>query len=360
MRITYFYAVVFVLLYTPSIQADTEAPKILLGPYAKSLKVGPKMDARGLNLEGTVIVGHDLSGAQFDSAKLRGARISDCDLFGASFQGADLRGSTFSDCRIAGADFTDALINGIIGANHFPGRQALEFSRTQLTATASFKRKDLSACEISTWYAKDPFDFREFDLRGSSLNGDFSRSKFAGAQIRKARFSGVFPIDEIRKTRDFRSGDVIGEFACPKSLDLSNTVIRESSVFIGETSILKGATLDRCHHVRFLGSSASSILPTTKSYKDGTLAYNSFANSDMSDLNLDRMNLTSCVFIDCNLANTTFKDSVVSRADFREAKGLTVEQIESTWNFKNDRMSDVQASQGGWEAQIVPLCANDV
>ena len=141
--------------------ADTEQPQILLGPRAKMLKVGPKMDARGADLEGTEIVGQDLTGARFDNAQLRGARISDCDLFNASFQSADLRGATLTDCRIAGADFTDALINGIIGANHHVGRDTLEFTQEQIETTASFRKKDLSDCYVLNYSNVDFFDFRD-------------------------------------------------------------------------------------------------------------------------------------------------------------------------------------------------------
>jgi uncharacterized protein YjbI with pentapeptide repeats len=322
--------------------ADTEQPKVVLGPRAKSLKVGPSMDARGLDLEGTVIVGQDLAYAKFDKAKLRGVRISDCDLFGASFRDADLRGSEMTDCRIAGADFTGALINGIIGANGLPGRQGLSFSRKQLEASASFQRKDLTHCEINGPDGKGSFDFRDFDLRGSSLRGDFSRSTFAGARIHKARFTGLFPFDEIRKTQDFRSRTVSGEFWCGESLNLSGVFLRDSTININDTGAitLEGATLYHCD-VYFRGSSASSILPTTKSFKDGTLANNRFLHSNMSDLNLDRMNLTNCQFDGCDLTGITFNDAVISRVDFTTAKGLTADQVRSTWNFKNNRMSDV-------------------
>jgi len=329
--------------------ADTEQPKVRLGPHVGALKVRPGMDASGLDLYGTEIVGQDLTEANFGNARLRGCRIVDCTLTNASFKGADLHGFRIFDCRIQGADFSDAVVNGILGSLGMPGEHdILHLSQTVLETTASFKRKDLSNCGILGPNAGGFYDFRGFNLRGSRLKGDFSRSKFAGARIHKASFLGIFPFKELRKTIDFEQRSVLGcVFSCGKPLDLSGIFLKDSEVNINDAANynLEGATL-YCCRVIFRQSSASAVLPTTKSYQEGNLTGNAFSYSDMSGLNFDRMNLTSCKFDGCDLTDTTFNDAVVSRADFRETTGLTVEQIKSTWNYKHGRMAGITLPEG--------------
>ncbi|NMC35038.1 MAG: hypothetical protein GYA36_21665, partial [Veillonellaceae bacterium] len=46
--------------------ADTEPPRVVLGPGAVGLKVGPGMNAAGKDLRGCEFVGQDLTGTVFD------------------------------------------------------------------------------------------------------------------------------------------------------------------------------------------------------------------------------------------------------------------------------------------------------
>jgi uncharacterized protein YjbI with pentapeptide repeats len=300
------------------------------------------MDASGLDLGGTEFVLQDLSGSDFSHARLLNVRLHDCNLRGASFRGADLRGARITDCATSGADFTNAIVNAIIGANGVPGRQSLGFSRTHLESTASFKYKDLSYCLIPDPGPDEPYDFRGFDLRGSHMGGDFSTTAFAGARIRGAKLGGLFSFVELRRTQEFKGGIASCEFWCRGPMDLSNLSIRESSLNVhdDETIDLKNARIHGSF-VYWRGTTAARLLPTTRSYKEGILLGNTFVYSDMSNLNFDRMNLTGCSFQDCDLSGTTFRDAVVTSVSFRSARGLTVDQIKSTWNYKHDRMSGI-------------------
>jgi len=301
------------------------------------------MDASGLDLVGTEIVFQDLTGANFDGARLHGVRIHDYSLRNASFRGADLRGARITDCTSEGADFTDAMVNGIIGSNHVRGRDCLGLQRKQLEQTASFKRKDLSYCGIPDPGANAPYDFRAFDLRDSVMAGDFSTTKVAGARIRGATLYGVFSFKELRKTQEFTVGIASCEFWCRGPIDLSGLCIKESILNISDTESvsLNDARIINST-VYFRGSTASRLLPTTRSYKNGILYDITFVASDMSNLNFDRMNLTRCYFQDCDLTGTTFEDAVVTSVSFRSARGLTAEQIKSTWNYKHGRMKGIR------------------
>ena len=68
-------------------RADVDQPRVVFGPWAGQLSVGPGMDATGRHLRGSEFVGQNLAGAVFDRCDLDGVRFYQCDLSGASFKG---------------------------------------------------------------------------------------------------------------------------------------------------------------------------------------------------------------------------------------------------------------------------------
>ena len=66
-------------------------------------------------------------------------------------------------------------------------------------------------------------------------------------------------------------------------------------------------------------------------------------NSHPSDNTLlENKELSNAVFFNCRFSSsmrgTDIKDSVFTNCIFSEGTNLTVEQIKSTWNYKNNRM----------------------
>jgi uncharacterized protein YjbI with pentapeptide repeats len=84
-------------------------------------------------------------------------------------------------------------------------------------------------------------------------------------------------------------------------------------------------------------------LATTRNYRDGDLSGLAFEQLDLSRVDFCRQNLTRAVFSTrCDLTDADFEDAVITGARFYEdTKGLTAEQIKSTWNYKNRRMQTV-------------------
>ena len=86
-------------------------------------------------------------------------------------------------------------------------------------------------------------------------------------------------------------------------------------------------------------------LCSTKNYKDGNLSNSPFSRIDLSGCDLSRQNLTGSTFTECVFTGASFRDAVITNAQFAigttDCPGLTVEQIKSTWNYKNGRMAGV-------------------
>jgi len=66
--------------------------------------------------------------------------------------------------------------------------------------------------------------------------------------------------------------------------------------------------------------------------------------ADLSACDLSGQNLTDCTFRGCDLTNALFNDAVVTNAKFSPHapnKGLTADQIKSTWNYKHGCMEGI-------------------
>ncbi|MCL4192239.1 MAG: pentapeptide repeat-containing protein, partial [Thermoguttaceae bacterium] len=62
---------------------------------------------------------------------------------------------------------------------------------------------------------------------------------------------------------------------------------------------------------------------------------------DFSRFPFSGVNMTGSTFFGCDFSGASFADSVVTAAQFSESAGLTVEQIKSTWNYKQGRMEGI-------------------
>jgi uncharacterized protein YjbI with pentapeptide repeats len=333
----FFVAIASCAITASGASGDTPQPEVILGRGARSLVVGPHMDASNLKLYDTKLVGQDLTGAKFDGAELRRAWIEDCEMNDASFRHADLRGATIVDCRIEGADFTDALITNITAY-----QAPMRLTEKQLTSTASYKRKDLSQCVINN--LRD-LDLRGFDLSGSTITcSEGTRLGAARVQGAKITILGNDARQEVRKTLDFQSGIVDCDVRYSRNADLTGITFVGSRLTIPDVEdpkfrvSLRNAVFHDCS-ILFIGSSAAKLLPTTRSFKQRQFTHNYIRRtSDLSHMNLNGMNLLGCYFNGCDLTGSTFDDAIIDFVVFRETKGLTEAQIKSTWNYRNNRM----------------------
>jgi uncharacterized protein YjbI with pentapeptide repeats len=238
----------------------------------------------------------------FHQTEFKHVKIKDCIFAQTPLNGARFGPRVeFIDC-----DFTNARINCSIQSpadlprkdlfnpywpSHFCAPKLTSFSTvpaSNIRQTKSFKEKNLSGVVIQTWQSDDfILDYSAFKLHNSQLPELPPECKFEDAEIRGAKLSGM------TKTQ----------------------------------------------------------LYSTNDYKKGILQNITFDNSDFSNIDFASINLTDCKFIPINLqsknSNTNLKDadfngSIISDCDFTNTKNLTIGQIKSTWNYKNNRMEGIK------------------
>jgi len=154
----------------------------------------------------------------------------------------------------------------------------IHLTREQLESTASFKDKL---------------------LHGMTFNGsDLSGTDFSGFYLSEIRFRAL--LDDC----DFTDATIIGNCSI-------------------------GITFEQ--------------LQFTKNYKDGILAnLELILKSPKGPADFSRMNLTGCRFGSTEEYQLDLTDSVISNCDFRYFKGLTLENVKSTWNYKHNRMEGIK------------------
>ncbi len=80
---------------------------------SKRLRIGSleKVNAVGVNAEGSRFLALKMAGADFSDSDLSGAQFLFLDLNGASFRGANLNGATFREADLTGADLKNANLH---------------------------------------------------------------------------------------------------------------------------------------------------------------------------------------------------------------------------------------------------------
>jgi uncharacterized protein YjbI with pentapeptide repeats len=300
------------------------------------------MVGNGHRLWGSEIVGQDLTNASFDDCNLNGVTLRQCNLTGATFRRAVFDGFRIDDCEFGANDFTGAALNGLRDTDY---RVALPLSLEQWKSTWSFKNKNLNDCEIAIRDAGQ--DSLTLDLRGFQL----LRTKFYGLDLSTTRFDGArfYQIEmhdcrlNFERFQKETSGTISGcKFFNTEFLghvDFQGSIA--SSVISGPMPSVDASQVDiyNLYAGRWLDREA---LTETKSYLVGNLHGCRFGSSDFAGVDFSRQLLSYAMFAKCDLDDCKFDDAVISFARFRDCRGLTAEQIKSTWNYRHNRMEGIE------------------
>ncbi|MFC1759586.1 pentapeptide repeat-containing protein [Planctomycetota bacterium] len=325
-----------------SVDADTESERVALGRFVNGdLQVGPKMDARGQHLRDSEFVALDLTGADFSDCDLAGVTFKQCVLRHAKFVSSSMTDAVILDCDIIGADFTDAVVNGMKPVRKNPDTL---LSEEQLITTHSYKTKDLRDCNISGMGSgKLPpnYDFRGANLIGAKLSfGSFTRSDFTGAEISGMTLCRCrIHFEQLQETLSYskRRGLTDVEFSGVKFFpDFSSLSLRRAKFYgVRDDVSFADSDITDCSFAYQLNWQQ---LAKTKNAKRGDLTNMLFNKIDFEHADLSRMNLTGTDFSGSKFSGANLTDAVITKTDFGNAEGLTRQQIESTWNFKQSRM----------------------
>lgn len=329
------------MCFSNRVDADTSQPRIHRGPFAKDLQIGPRMNASNMQLWGSVIVGQDLSHANFDNCNLTNVMFEQCDLSHATFRNAILTGLRIYDCTWGENDFTNSVFNGLLGLES----DLPVLSEKQIKETASYRNRFLDDCRFAMATNGEPhvprFDFGNCSMRNVTfIRANLTESTFENATISAPNFRQCTICFEKLKRAKFLSLDSarFDTTTVTDMLDLSSRGLSAVSIIDPGLNIsLSGSRLSGTVVGAWMNA---EIMQSTKSYQNRELYRIHFIGASLAGLDLTGQLLNSVGFFQCDLSNVRFDDAVLVGVRFSSPnKGLTADQIRSTWNFKSGRMN---------------------
>ncbi|MGN1065275.1 MAG: pentapeptide repeat-containing protein [Thermoguttaceae bacterium] len=272
-----------------------------------------------------------------------------------NFQRASLNPETFYTvfeyCRLIGLDISDW---------DFSGKSLIRLEFDDCRCVSSSSRANF---KDTRWTFKDGYS------GGTLLNNDENIKKerpspayspithaFLGVYGRRAHYvtpeskKVVFPTEataeQLYETINYQEHDLRFMQIDLRDVNLSGTTLEFGYVAVYPETVLEGAVI-RNATFKASGDAASdagitnAILYTTKSYRDHNLSGVTF-ECNLTGCDLSTQNLSAARFQTSDVSGADFTDAVVTRCDFSGAKGLTREQIESTWNYKMGNMAGIK------------------
>jgi uncharacterized protein YjbI with pentapeptide repeats len=235
----------------------------------------------------------DVTGIKFDNSTFKDTYIDDFRFARCSFKSADLRGLRVNWVMFeASCDFTDAVIH-TDGDNTIAKTELGTIAPSLILQTASYKKNNLTGVIV------DDFGFPNRATIDFS-NCDLSYAKLCG---------GINHIIDLR------------------NCNLTNSKLRSTA----------------------LGQITKEQLYTTQSYKNRIINNVTFNKVDLTDAMLNDLKLIDCIFgraespiSKCSFKNANLTNSDISNCDFTNVINLSIDQIKSTWNYKNNRMDGIK------------------
>jgi uncharacterized protein YjbI with pentapeptide repeats len=216
-----------------------------------------------------------------------------------------------------------------------------------LRQTASFKIRNLSGFGMIRLDEKK-VDLSTFNLMYSAINGLVKDSKLENAMIRGAHIDRI-TLDQLYSTYDYKHGKLIdvhfengnfengnfakmnlsGSYFHKGFCNLKNANFTDSKISWGYFAAAHNITINQ--------------IKSTADFKNKKLFYVEFRDMDFSNVDLSGFDLSGSEFIFCNLSNVNLTDAVITNCGLVFCKPpITIEQIKSTWNYKNNYMRGVR------------------
>jgi uncharacterized protein YjbI with pentapeptide repeats len=300
----------------------------------------------------------------FDRADFTGANIEESSFSHCSFRSASLRnlysrGEIADDCDLTDADITGSRIYII---------------REQLRSTKNYKEKNLSGTILLGDFSG--MSFAGFNLRGTVFEScDLAGCNFTDADIayagikfhaeteRPNAMRATFTKEQLYSTKSykarnldqviFRNCDFHGANFSGQSLghfifcDLSEANFTNADFPLSIATQYPHVANEFQRYAMYVGSCygftdcklTAAQFYSTRTYKSAKLPFNfALERMNLDGWNFSGMDLTCVSFRDSSLKGANFTDA--RNGDFKFAKNLNPEQIKSTWNYKNDKMKE--------------------
>ncbi len=296
-----------------------------------------------------------ISHVQIDNEIKLSLDFKDWSLYDVTFgENADL-----THCRLEDAMLLDCVFHQNLSFEQFASTWNYKHNRFEKTRFTSidlsgwnFADKDVSKIEFASKGVsrkgaffnpeKKPI-FKNalfFDCLGKGTGVVFSNvRRFEPLLFLTMEFPTFLDNGDLYESQNYREKDCrFMHLRFQENVDLTDQNLEFSFISGNSEATLKRASISNAHiHV----ANAKEI-SETKNYQEHDLCGCTFSG-DLSGIDFSKQNLTGCTFRG-NVEGAIFKDAVISGCYLLPAEGLTIEQLEETWNFKTGNMEGIIVS----------------
>lgn len=229
---------------------------------------------------------------------------------------------------------------------------AIPISREGLEKTLSWKKKELFQVRFSI-PSPDDLSFKNFRFQECQLYGDdWTRCDFTDAEFVGSELNAKISLDQIKSTKNFKETKATSDRATLalgiwkqqewKLPEFDWQVNPEASFRIARIDVYLEKTKKTSEKKRRIEDGDLARLILRGRFFEPENKQTPFqGSSDLSGQDLSRMNLTDSRFVSIRLFGTDLTDSIITNCDFVKTRGLTLEQLKTTRNWKTGRMDGI-------------------
>ncbi len=268
----------------------------------------------------------------FRTKRING-KFSEINFENVDFSHFNLTNTDFFGCNFRNANFTDAVITGCF----LLSSQGLTID--QIKSTWNYKSGNMQGIELPR-EIKYILDKEQFFSSQSYKEKRLSIEEYPIVSTAYSNYKFYFPYEQI------------------ENWDLSGMDLRHSVVafVLSRGANFSGAQIDG---VRFVGPRVAirdhyskedkfnkEQLESTASYKNKQLKEIYFSwVCNLDNVDFSQCNLSGCSF-ETDLTRVNFSDAVITNCHFEQSAGLTLDQIQSTWNYKTGNREGIVLPKG--------------
>ena len=283
--------------------------------------------------------------------------FKDWTLYDVSFgEAADV-----SHCDFEGATLLDCTFNNNLSFGQFASTWNYKHNRIEETwftnidlSGWNFADKDVSKIRFAH---KGPFFNPEkkpifknaqfFDCLGKGTDEVFANVRRFNSASLSTTFPAFLENGDLYESQNYREKDCRFMWLnFQGDVDLTDQNLDFSLLFSKNSeATLKRASISNAN----INVANAKEISETKNYQERDLC-GCVLSGDLTGFDFSKQNLTGG-FITGNVQGVSFKDAVISFCNLAFAKGLTIEQLEETWNFKTGNLKGIITPWEDWNSK---------